>query len=682
MKKTVLRIALSAAAAALVCIGLAVSCADDGVEGKNPEVGSYLDMFAGWGKQAKLTVNIRPNDGGEVSLNPKSENNTYKPKSAVTAMASEFEEYRFLGWSGDLNDSSSSVTVTMNKDVTINANFLSRNIPAFPLLIGINPEGSGGVSRLPSQTVYKAGDTVAVTAVALAGYRFIGWSGTVNDTAVTVKIITVDGGFGPTANFIPLSAPAFSLDARAEPAAGGAVARNPNWVVYQQGDLVLVKAQPRAGYIFTGWSGASASSEDSLWITMDGNKSLTAKFESVAVSDPGNVVRGTFIDERDGKEYATVGGIGTQMWMAENMNIEMGNSWCYDNNEANCGKYGRLYDWETAAAVCPTGWHLPDNVELRRLEAASGGIVGAGGKLKAVSGWSNNGNGTDDYGFSALPGGRRGLDNIFSLAGDDGFWWIATAIDDDLAHTRYMVYNSDGVMDGGYEKGYGFSVRCLSNVAVRPPPPTSSFTDERNGRMYKTVVIGNQTWMAENLNYQVDFSWCYDGDIDNCNKYGRLYQWAAAMDLDASYNNSVWGNDVKQQGVCPNGWHIPSRREWGDLFIFAGGTGEYGEQNKDHVGDKLRSVSGWPYSEYNIPTDDFGFSALPGGYRYNSFREINDNGYWWVATEVVGGGTIYGGGGNAYNVNLNYNGVYWDPNPNGGRFREKTSGFSIRCIKD
>jgi uncharacterized protein (TIGR02145 family) len=88
--------------------------------------------------------------------------------------------------------------------------------------------------------------------------------------------------------------------------------------------------------------------------------------------------------------------------------------------------------------------------------------------------------------------------------------------------------------------------------------------DTRAGALgsYRTIRIGTQTWMAENLNVSVDSSVCYNNLAANCVKFGRLYQWAAAMDLDAKFNNSGWSGATPRQGVCPSLWHVPSDSEW------------------------------------------------------------------------------------------------------------------------
>jgi uncharacterized protein (TIGR02145 family) len=153
--------------------------------------------------------------------------------------------------------------------------------------------------------------------------------------------------------------------------------------------------------------------------------------------------------------------IGEQTWMAENLNIKMGNSWCYDIHESSCDRYGRLYDFETAKKACPSGWHLPTRQEWNDLIDAVGGENVAGKKLKSKSRWSNNGNGTDDYGFSALPGGGRLSNGSFSDAGYNGFWWTVTEDDAGSAYLRGMHYNYDSVNGYSGVKGNGSSVRCI-----------------------------------------------------------------------------------------------------------------------------------------------------------------------------------------------------------------------------
>jgi len=168
-----------------------------------------------------------------------------------------------------------------------------------------------------------------------------------------------------------------------------------------------------------------------------------------------------FTDTRDGKTYK-IAKIGEQTWMAENLNYEAKGSVCYGNNQANCKKYGKLYDWNAAVEVCPKGWHLPSNDEWNTLMDLAGDKMVAGNVLKASSGWENNGNGMDDYGFAALPGGERGLNGNFVLAGSDGLWWSRTEHENSNAYI-YGMNAKVKVYHDNYGKGYLFSVRCLQD---------------------------------------------------------------------------------------------------------------------------------------------------------------------------------------------------------------------------
>ncbi|GBU22465.1 hypothetical protein R80B4_02374 [Fibrobacteres bacterium R8-0-B4] len=164
--------------------------------------------------------------------------------------------------------------------------------------------------------------------------------------------------------------------------------------------------------------------------------------------------------------------IGKQTWMAQNLNYQTGKSWCYGGSNSNCGKNGRVYDWDTAKTACPAGWHLPSREEWGALAKAAGGIGAYGGlgaagkKLKARCGWNYNdsisGNGTDNFGFSALPGGCLCHGGVFGYAGDLGYWWTATEGDDNYAYYRYIYYR-DSVGEEDYVKNRGLSVRCVAD---------------------------------------------------------------------------------------------------------------------------------------------------------------------------------------------------------------------------
>ena len=193
--------------------------------------------------------------------------------------------------------------------------------------------------------------------------------------------------------------------------------------------------------------------------------------------------------------------------------------------------------------------------------------------------------------------------------------------------------------------------------------------DERDNQVYKTVQIGEQTWMAENLNYGTANSYCYNGNSANCTKYGRLYTWAAAMDSAGTWSANGKGCGYNEtcspaypvRGVCPEGWHLPTQTEWNTLFTAVGGSSV--------AGKKLKSTSGWNSSGNG--TDAFSFSALPAGYRYDDGRYFSEGyrAYFWSSTESYSE--------SAYNLYLGYN--YDSAGLNN---YIKYRGYSVRCVKD
>ena len=179
-------------------------------------------------------------------------------------------------------------------------------------------------------------------------------------------------------------------------------------------------------------------------------------------------VTGMFMDLRDGKTYKTVK-IGSQTWMAENLDYETEGSFCYENKPANCKKYGRLYTWNAALKACPAGWHLPSMDEFKALIETVGGEKIAGEKLKSKSGWNDGGNGSDAFGFSALPagtwfdGGTTGDDEGFSEETvGTGFWGSTENANEELCEMN-LTDADNGPYFNYRGRGFGNSVRCVKD---------------------------------------------------------------------------------------------------------------------------------------------------------------------------------------------------------------------------
>jgi len=228
------------------------------------------------------------------------------------------------------------------------------------------------------------------------------------------------------------------------------------------------------------------------------------------------------------------------------------------------------------------------------------------------------------------------------------------------------------LLEGETDWNWNVPKECRLN----PEITYGTMTDSRDQKVYRTVTIGTQTWMAENLNYADSIktpslkgkSWCYGDVAANCDVAGRLYTWAAAIDsvklatdaenpLDCGYGKTC-GLSGKVQGICPSGWHLPSESEWNTLFTKVGG--------KDVAGTKLKNQSGWVKNGNG--DDAFGFSALPAG-RYQRYGN-------------------YGGGGAAFWSSTAYGSYYANyMYLNQGEcaylnYDDKDFGLSVRCLKD
>ena len=176
--------------------------------------------------------------------------------------------------------------------------------------------------------------------------------------------------------------------------------------------------------------------------------------------------------------------------------------------------------------------------------------------------------------------------------------------------------------------------------------------------------------MAENLNYETDNSFCFKDSAEYCEKYGRLYTWAAAMDSAGTWSTNgkgcCYGSTCSPtfpvRGICPEGWLLPTKSEFETLFTAVGG--------QSTAGKVLKSQTGW-YGSGN-GTNAFGFSALPAGNRFNdgSFYSDGNYAYFWSSTEYYSNCA-------SYYMNLGSNNDYADLNNYG-----KDCGFSVRCLKD
>jgi len=306
----------------------------------------------------------------------------------------------------------------------------------------------------------------------------------------------------------------------------------------------------------------------------------------------------------------------------------------------------------------------------------------------------------------------------------------------EISSSSDYVYISSSSSKVSSSSSAGSSSSSYVNDAPSPCPDavTSSNSVTCGGKTYKTVKIGDQVWMAENLNYDAKGSVCGDGsnltydDTPTCNDYGRLYRWATVMALPSKCNKAFTNKEVissyntpeehpyydaacapkvpYHQGICPDGWHIPSSAEWDALYRSADGStppakcptplanSKYCPYESPTAGKLLRAKKGWEKCSSIKPLpprcadaceDTYNFAALPGGYGhpYGDFYSDRRYTYWWSASEYG----IYSAYFRMIYIDTDGNGAYWGRDKTGdlddlGRWKSKSYFLSVRCLQD
>lgn len=187
--------------------------------------------------------------------------------------------------------------------------------------------------------------------------------------------------------------------------------------------------------------------------------------------------------------------------------------------------------------------------------------------------------------------------------------------------------------------------RNQAKKAAMSDVKTDTFTDARDGKVYKCVEVGGKTWMAENLNYETEGSWCYDDDKGNGAKYGRLYTWEAA------------------RSACPEGWRLPTLREWCNCLVDEVG-------GPVAAGKNLKSKAGWKNGGNGV--DAYGCAFTPGGFRHKEgcYDFIEESGFWWSDSDNEDTGEIF-----YLELDYRFDGVNIDS-------WDAENGFSVRYVKD
>jgi len=492
-----------------------------------------------------------------------------------------------------------------------------------------DPPEWGSVFRDPDSEndKYAANVNVNVRAEAKEGYSFVGWDGDDVSNNVSDQVtITMDRNKNLTAKFVPKPDSTYELKVKAEPAKGGVVKRDPAGPIYKLNDSVTVTANASLGYTFSGWSGASTSKETQVVITINGDTTLTAEFNPITYEIKYVLNGGELAEGETNPTYYTIETTSFKLINPTKENHKF-TGWTGTNGndtdtnvtikQGTTGHLSYIANFKESNVVSP-----PDHDYMVTLENV-GNYATGGGEYKQGA--------TVSIYAGTAPTGKQ----FKNWTTSDG----VTFEDSTKVETTFTM-----------------PANAVTVTAVFELIP-NTFIDTRDSTVYWIVKIGNQTWMAENLNYtMVDSSWCLQDMSTKCVDYGRLYNWEAAVN------------------ACPKGWHLPDREDWGVLAKFAGGTGNYGDQGD--AGEKLKSKSGWltdAFTDCSGSEDKYGFSALPGGRRVvdGSFNSVVD-GFWWSKT------TLGDDSSKAYGRSIRCN----DRTQIEENINSKAYGLSVRCVQD
>ncbi len=359
-------------------------------------------------------------------------------------------------------------------------------------------------------------------------------------------------------------------------------------------------------------------------------------------------------------------------------------AWCYyRNNPENSGNYGKLYNWfavNDPRGLAPKGCHIPTQDEWEAYIISLGGKDVAAKKMKSTNIWSSGSNGTNSSGFNCLPSGSRSSQGEFKGWGDFASLWSATAQNEKNAYIRSLGTLYEHIGLGEKEKGAGASVRCIIDSNVSETQPQSAkdtkidksstqdnifgtLVDTRDGHKYRTVKIGSQTWMAENLAWLPSINPIKNTSDNSPEYYVYDYQGTNIKEATATANFGIYGvlySWAAAKISCPSGFHLPSESEWSTLALVI---------NKDLKRSWIEPSSPYWIKKLNVTIKSSGFSVLPGGlYSGGSFRTLGYMGLFWTST--------IGEPSKAACIQFN------DEKGFGSDGWEMLKALSVRCVKD
>ena len=339
---------------------------------------------------------------------------------------------------------------------------------------------------------------------------------------------------------------------------------------------------------------------------------------------------------------------------------------CYDGKSANCDKYGRMYTWAQVMQVDESY----NKKELGKIKLPYQGICPEGTHLPSYAEWDwlfSYLEKNPDYNkyFNQQSGGAYDYKGYYRSEGYEALFWSSTEYQVTALYEYEFAWLWSFRNDGsrGRDNGHkitGAYVRCLRDDSKKAELSSSSAQSSSSSEpVYSSmnevydpeltsIQLGDQKWMTRNLNVEVEGSRCYDDVPENCEKHGRLYTWAQAMNIDTKYDKEKLGDiDLPYQGICPEGTHLPSFEEWKKLKEYFNSHPEYTVYFTNQIG---------------------GYYHYEGRYKNGDYESL-----YWSSTEYDVSGTGYG-------YEFAYLWAYHVDDTDGYDNAHKYAAVNVRCI--
>lgn len=350
-----------------------------------------------------------------------------------------------------------------------------------------------------------------------------------------------------------------------------------------------------------------------------------------------NLMSMKLLDKRDWQTYDIELRSDSTLHMIQPLNYETPDSRCYNDLPENCKRYGRLYTWLDVTQtknfsciatekICPQGWTIsPDGTK-----GYYGGYFEHGENYRGVGKvqlyWGT-------HPLSTMVVDKNCDENIeykkfckdSSDCNFDSYYWYTDAL---YVHCYYpqKMKIPDSIK---VQSTYTVPEYTIVDISKEYSGEYGEIIDKRDGNIYKTVKIGTQTWMAENLRFAIDSSWCYDRTCDGNEYLGRYYRWEQAIGQSGYPSKDTLQWPI--QGVCPKDWHIPTFEEWETLFSYI-----LEQTNGLFISKALMTTQSWG-SVKQAGYNTFGFNLMPSGYLYHYYSSgiLGGKSYGGAAANVM-----------------------------------------------